>query len=157
MNSIEIIINNPEKLENHRKHLEDFITGVLSSLEIDNWQMGVVFTDNSGILEYNKQWRNIDAPTDVISFALNDGPDIPLPPGEPVEAGDIIISSEKVLQNAFENNVLCTEELLRVIIHGILHLNGMDHPGDDYSSGMLKLQEELLSKCGGGYTSIELC
>jgi len=157
MNSIEIIMNNPGKTENHRKYIEDFITEVLSSLEIDNWQMGVLFTDNSGILEYNKKWRNIDAPTDVISFALNDGPEIPLPPDEPVEAGDIIISTEKVFQNASENNISCTEELLRVIIHGILHLYGLDHPGDDYSDGMLKLQEELLSKCGGGYTSIELC
>ncbi|RKX96464.1 MAG: hypothetical protein DRZ90_08860, partial [Spirochaetes bacterium] len=40
------------------------------------------------------------------------------------------------------------EELRRVIIHGILHLNGLDHPGDDYSTGMLKLQEELLGGTG---------
>jgi probable rRNA maturation factor len=53
-----------------------------------------------------------------------------------------------VERNAEEWDNSYDEELRRVTIHGILHLSGMDHPGDDYSSGMLKLQEELLADSG---------
>ena len=66
----------------------------------------------------------------------------------PFEAGDIVISLESVRRNAEEWETPYELELRRVIIHGILHLKGMDHPGDDYETGMLKLQEELLAGAG---------
>ena len=73
---------------------------------------------------------------------------IPSMPGMPKEAGDVIISLETVARNAVEWDNSYDEELRRVIIHGILHLDGLKHPDDNYSTGMLKLQEELLANTG---------
>ena len=125
--------------------IEVFSLAVLDRLEIANWQMGLVITDDEGIRKYNREWRGKDAPTDVLSFVQDDGESVPVFPGAPKEAGDVIISLEKVAENAGNWGNTYDEELRRVIIHGILHLNGMDHPGDDYGSGMLKLQEEILA------------
>ena len=72
--------------------------------------------------------------------------EFPVVPGVPKEAGDIIISLERVRANAERWANTYDEELRRVTIHGILHLKGMDHPGDDYEGEMLKLQENLLSR-----------
>ena len=130
--------------------LESFASNIIEELGIDNWHMGLLLTDDEKIRSYNRQWRNIDKPTDVLSFVQGDGEQIPQVPGMPEEAGDVIISLETVVRNAREWESTYDEELRRVIIHGILHLKGMDHPGDDYESGMLKLQEELLS----GSTSV---
>ena len=144
MNHIEIIceVDNPFA---EIGEFESFVSNVLEKLGIDNWQLGFILTGDETIRSYNRQWRNIDKPTDVLSFVQEDGEDIPQIPGMLKEAGDVIISLETVLRNAGEWNSPYDEELRRVIIHGILHLKGMDHPGDDYESGMLKLQEELLS------------
>ena len=147
MNNVELIIeseDSPSEIGN----LSAFAQGILVRLEIDNWQMGLMITDDQGIREYNKQWRNKDLPTDVLSFVQDDGEVIPTVPGVPKEAGDIIISLETVARNAELWSGSYDEELRRVVIHGILHLNGMDHPGDDYETGMLKLQEELLAETG---------
>ncbi|MCK5736586.1 MAG: rRNA maturation RNase YbeY [Spirochaetaceae bacterium] len=147
MNHIELIseieIPPPEFLV-----MESYAALVLKNLGKDNWEMGLVITDDEGILKYNRQWRNIDKPTDVLSFVQDEGDVIPIIPGIPKEAGDVIISLETVAKNARDWDIAYDEELRRVIIHGILHLSGLDHPDDDYSSGMLKIQEELLAGTG---------
>lgn len=147
MNQIEFIselnVPTPELAQ-----LESFAMTILDKIGAENWQMGIVATNDQGIREYNRRWRNIDKATDVLSFVQDDGEVIPMMPGMPKEAGDIIISLETVARNADELGNTYDEELRRVVIHGILHLDGLDHPGDDYETGMLKLQEELLEGSG---------
>lgn len=147
MNHIEFIaeMNNPPP---ETRFLEAFAQIILERIGVDNWQMGLVVTDDEGIRNFNRQWRNIDMATDVLSFVQDEGEAVPTMPGMPKEAGDVVISLETVARNAGEWNNSYDEELRRVIIHGILHLNGQDHPGDDYDTGMLKLQEELLAGTG---------
>ena len=147
MNHVEVICE-IEGRDHESAAIESFALLILDRLGIADWQMGLVMTDNDGIRQYNRDWRDKDVPTDVLSFVQDDGEEIPVFAGAPKEAGDVIISLEKVAENAgsWENSY--DEELRRVIIHGILHLNGMDHPGDDYSGGMLKLQEEILADTG---------
>ncbi|PIE04971.1 MAG: rRNA maturation RNase YbeY [Spirochaetales bacterium] len=128
--------------------MPDYISKILIKLGIENWQMGLVITDDAGIQRYNREWRGKDAPTDVLSFVQSDGEAVPNFPGVPVEAGDIVISLETIRKNALEWKSSYEEELSRALIHGVLHLNGMDHPNDDYTTGMLKLQEELLASAG---------
>ena len=147
MNHIELISEMDNSApETH--FMEAFTQIILDRIGADHWQMGLVVTDDNGIREFNRRWRNIDKATDVLSFVQDEGETIPTMPGMPKEAGDVIISLETVARNAGEWNNSYDEELRRVIIHGILHLSGLDHPGDDYGSGMLKLQEELLAETG---------
>lgn len=146
MNDIEIILKSevPESKNISQELLHEFIESVLRRMGIDNWCMSLVLSDNNEIQDYNRRWRNLDMPTDVLTFAQCDGEQIPSPIDEQVEKGDIIVSLEQVLQQADMLKRPLREELGRVIIHGILHLNGMDHPGDDYDGEMLSLQEQLV-------------
>ena len=147
MNHVELI-SEISKPSAEFESLETFAASVLEKLGKEDWQMGLVITDDEGIRKYNRLWRKIDKATDVLSFVQDDGDFIPQMPEMPKEAGDVIISLESVEKNAGEWDTSYDEELRRVVIHGILHLDGMDHPGDDYETGMLKLQEELLSVTG---------
>ena len=88
---------------------------------------------DTDIQELNKEFRNIDNPTDVLSFPhnLDEGPSIP---GE-IILGDIAISLDKAKFQAKEHGLTFKEEIILLLIHGILHLLGYDHEISD--------QEEL--------------
>jgi len=129
--------------------LESFARGILLRIGAVDWQLGLVITDNAGIREYNRRWRNLDEPTDVLSFVQTEGEQVPAVPGMPKESGDIMISLEKIADNARVLGNSFDNELRRVVIHGLLHLDGQDHPDNDYEVGMLKMQEELLAETSG--------
>lgn len=86
----------------------------------------------------NREYRQKDHPTDVLSFPLNQQ----LPGGYYI--GDIFICYPLVQKQALKFNVPLNDELLRLMIHGILHLSGYDHEQD--SGEMEKMQEKLLNK-----------
>lgn len=148
MNQLDIFLKTNTKSLNLTR-LEIFIRAILSRIGAVNWQLGLVITDNAEIRKYNRQWRNLDSPTDVLSFVQDEGEQVPAVPGMPKGAGDIMISLEKITSNAQELGNTLDDELRRVIIHGILHLDGQDHLENDYSIGMLKMQEELLAETRG--------
>ena len=111
-----------EKLDS----VEVFIQDVLNHLGFDNWEMNVLFCDDKFMQEMNKQYRNIDAPTDVLSFEQGDYYTDD-EENEIFSAGDILISDETLSRNANEFNIAKNEELKRLLVHGILHLSGEDH------------------------------
>lgn len=127
---------------------EDFIGEVLEKRGHDNWELSVLFCSDERIRSLNSDFRGIDAPTDVLSFEMGslytdeDGK-------ERYAAGDIAISLEFLKKNAADFNVCPNEELKRLLIHGILHLEGMDHGenhiGDAEYGEMLALQENILT------------
>ncbi len=147
MNEVDVILEAPDEPE-YLDKIAPFAHAILDVLGIDNWQMSLLITNDNGIRVYNKQWRALDEATDVLSFVQDEGDTIPVMPGMMKTAGDIIVSLETVSRNAEDWGSSFDEELRRVIIHGILHLNGMDHPDNDYENGMLKKQEELLAGTG---------
>lgn len=96
----------------------------------------VIFTDNPSIQKLNKEYRNIDEPTDVLSFPLEcDFPNALL--------GSIVISTDYAKKKADEFNHSIQEEITLLYIHGILHLLGYDHEVD---SGEHRAKEEELIK-----------
>lgn len=114
----------------------------------------VTFVTDSEIQELNKEYREIDAPTDILTFRLDDTPSFPISfEDEDVdflnneEMGDIFISLETMRRNAEEFGVREEEELSRLLLHGILHLRGLDHKTNDFEKEeMLKEQEDVLAK-----------
>jgi len=115
---------------------------VLEEIKRDNWELSVLFCGNKTIKSLNYQYRNKDEPTDILSFNLGetmkDGDrDVYLP-------GDIVISLETLHENAGYFKISDDEELRRLLIHGILHLDGMDHETINLSEPMLVLQEQIL-------------
>ena len=108
----------------------ELCTLALSSAGISEGHLAVQFVDEERIRELNREYRQLDEPTDVLSFGVDeDGP-----AAGPRELGDIVICPEH------------TADVREAIIHGALHLSGMDHETDE--GEMLALQAELLRWLG---------
>ena len=94
----------------------------------------------------NNSFRGKDEPTDILSFAINDGDEFPSMEGEEREIGDIFISVESMKRNAESFSVSAGEELRRLLVHGLLHLRGMDHSSNDFSSEPMLIEQERIMK-----------
>jgi probable rRNA maturation factor len=106
--------------------IEELCSLAMSSAGIGDGHMAVEFVDEDRIRELNRDYRRIDEPTDVLSFGVDeDGV-----AAGPRELGDIVICPAH------------TADLREAIVHGALHLSGMDHETDD--GEMLALQAELM-------------
>jgi len=125
-------------------------------------ELAITFVDTEAITELNKQFMDEDHATDVLAFPIDDelvetgrspdsgttGPDRPEPePGEvPILLGDVMICPAVAAENARTNNKTTDDELALLVVHGILHVLGMDHADPDEEKAMFSLQEELLDR-----------
>lgn len=108
----------------------------------------IVFVDNDKIKEINRDYRNKDAITDVISFAMEDSVDgEPVIKGEglPRVLGDIYISIDRCKEQAKDYGHSFKRELIFLALHGFLHLLGYDHMEKEEEKVMFALQEEILN------------
>jgi probable rRNA maturation factor len=106
--------------------LEELCALALSSAGIDEGHVAIEFVDAQRSRELNREYRRIDAPTDVLSFGVDED----APSAGPRELGDIVICPEH------------TVDVREAVVHGALHLSGMDHETDH--GEMLALQAELM-------------
>ncbi|WP_096270619.1 rRNA maturation RNase YbeY [Paucisalibacillus globulus] len=136
--------------ENHFELIEGLLnlTALKENIS-ENTEVSITFVNNNEIQEINRDYRNLDKPTDVISFALEEttegeveivGDDIP------VILGDIIISVEKAKEQAEEYNHSFERELGFLAVHGLLHLLGYDHMTEQDEKEMFQKQEEILGE-----------
>ena len=139
------------------KLIEDVLNFAGSYLKLpENTEMSVTLMDNEHIHEINKKYRGVDKPTDVISFAIEeDDPDevpIILPEDEefdiPKNIGDIMVSMDKVKEQAEYLGHSEDRELGFLVVHGFLHLNGYDHMKEEDEKEMFGLQREILDSYG---------
>lgn len=123
--------------------IRNFVDDVLTRLEYTNWDVSLLFCDDAFIRKLNADYRQIDSPTDVLSFEQGDS--YTDDEGQTVfVAGDIVISFDSLSSNASQFDVSENEELKRLIIHGILHLAGFDHSDNSPEQPMLISQETIL-------------
>ncbi|MGX7051450.1 rRNA maturation RNase YbeY [Leuconostoc palmae] len=139
---------------------QDLVTSVLNfageflKLE-NNTEMSVTFVNNDDIQKYNRDYRGVDKPTDVISFAITEGEDdLESVPDEwqddiPNNIGDIIVSVDVIQSQAEYLGHSYERELGFLVVHGFLHLNGYDHMlGDAEEKEMFDLQRKILDDYG---------
>ena len=107
----------------------------------------LIIVDNDFIHELNKNYRNIDRETDVITFALEDDDTMVLPDGVRV-LGDIYISIDKARSQAEEYGHSFLREISFLAVHGFYHLLGYDHMTPEDEKVMFAKQEEVLSSYG---------
>ena len=115
-----------------------------------SYELSLSLTTDEEIQALNRQYRQLDKPTNVLAFALLDG--APLPPDVleslPVELGDIVISVETAQREAQQHGHSLECELVWLASHGLLHLLGWDHPADEELQRMLHQQILLLRAVG---------
>lgn len=118
---------------------------VVHALNHHNWDVSILVCGNEFIQNLNQHYRKIPEPTDVLSFSL--GECVMENDEERFYAGDIVISLPMLAANAAYFNVSEDEELKRLIVHGILHLEGRDHATNNTKAEpMLVLQEKILEE-----------
>ncbi len=127
------------------------MTGDLAELAGDRdadtepaYEISLLLTTDAEVQTLNRDYRDKDQPTDVLSFAALEVDAPPLPPGEPLPLGDIIISIETAQRQAESQSHSLATELQWLASHGLLHLLGWDHPDDASLARMLQQQGQLV-------------
>ena len=109
-------------------------------------EISVLICDGETIHELNRDYRHVDAPTDVLSFALNEGED-DIPEEEKV-LGDIVINLDRAVDQAKEFGHSKEREMAYLSVHGFLHILGYDHYDPEEKKAMRKAEEDILGACG---------
>lgn len=124
-----------------KEYIEYILKKEKSDFDKKDFYVSFMLTTNNVIHEINKEYRGMDRPTDVISFAYNETENI-----GPVEIiGDIIISIDKVREQAKEFEHSDKREFYYLLTHGMLHILGYDHIKDDEKRIMREKEERYLS------------
>ncbi|MFV0249468.1 MAG: rRNA maturation RNase YbeY [Bacilli bacterium] len=114
--------------------------------QLDNIEFNIIIVNNEYIHNLNKQYRGIDRPTDVISFALEDFKDVKLENYRVL--GDIYISVDKAKSQAIDYGHSFVREICFLAVHGFLHLLGYDHMNENDEKIMFERQELILNEAG---------
>lgn len=150
---MEVIISNyPEELS----FPQEIIDNVTKAAEmvgklygVENGEVSVTLTDNAYIHTLNCQYRGIDRPTDVLSFALNESEEPEIDGGLDVNVlGDLIISVERAEEQAADYGHSVRREMAFLTVHGMLHLLGYDHMEDEERAEMEAEQRFVMDKLG---------
>ena len=143
MNKIEIF-NQTNKEIKELDTILDLMNYACSIKKLDNVEFNIIIVDNDEIHKINKEYRNIDRPTDVITFALEDDDTFKLDIDTRI-LGDIYISLDKCISQSIEYGHSFKRELAFLAVHGFLHLLGYDHTlGEEEEKEMFDLQELIL-------------
>ena len=142
---IDIYNETNEKLDKELETVHNVLIHGLEKLKIDEAIFNVIIVDNEYIHKLNREYRNIDRETDVITFALEDdktfNPEIRI-------LGDVYISIDKAKSQSIEYGHSLLRELCFLAVHGMLHLLGYDHMEKKDEEVMFSLQEEILDEMG---------
>lgn len=122
--------------------LERAVLLTLSSLGVEEGELSLTLLDDTGISALNLRYLSRGEPTDVLAFALGPGPGV---------LGDIYLGMDQARRHAGELGVPLGEELVRLAVHGTLHVLGHEHPegAGREDSPMFRLQEELVRRLRG--------
>ena len=150
---MDVIISNypeeltfPEEIEANVRAAAEMV-GQLYGVE--NGEVSVTLTNNAYIHTLNKEYRGIDRPTDVLSFALNESEEPEMVDGPEVNVlGDLIISVERAEEQAADYGHSLRREVAFLTVHGMLHLLGYDHMGDEEREEMEAEQRYVMEKLG---------
>lgn len=125
---MEITVRNLQRREKvDRRRVASLAGRALTMLDREESQLAVVFVSDRKMQELNRHYRGVDAPTDVLAFSQLEG-DGPRHPGV---LGDVVISAERAALQARSRRKTLEREIDLLVVHGILHLAGLDHAGKE--------------------------
>ena len=145
-NSIEVFVTVEEEIK-ELETVEKVLYSAIEKEKLEKVSFNLIIVDNDYIHDLNKNYRNIDRETDVITFALEDEDTIVMPNEERV-LGDIYISIDRAKEQASEFGHSLLRELSFLAVHGFYHLLGYDHMTPEDEKVMFKKQEEVLEAYG---------
>lgn len=137
------------------ENLRAAAAATLAASAVDEAELTIVVTSDEAVQQLNRDYRGMDAPTDVLSFAAQEGdgsPDLTLPPELAAELdrylGDIIIAYPYTMRQAAHYGTTPAAELRLMVVHGVLHLLGADHDNAEAEAAMWARQDAVLAEFG---------
>ena len=125
---------------------ERVATRVLKAARLDSLKVEVVFVDDEDMRDLNQRFRGVDAATDVLSFAAQEGEPMP---GTEDELGSLVISLTTAMAQANDQGHSVEDEVAVLTAHGLMHLLGMDHERSDAEARAMAEQEMSLLDAAG--------
>ena len=150
MAKISVIIDDPQKKSRPELRRSFKQAAVLAAKKAGfkhNAEVSLLITDNEAVRILNRNFRDKDMPTDVLSFPGWDS-DFTLQPGQLVPLGDIAISFERAVEQANEYGHSIDRELVYLFVHGMLHLLGRDHMVEEEKAAMRAEEEAVMLELG---------
>lgn len=139
------IINETDMEIKEIEEVKKVLKKVVKKEKLEDAIFNIILVDNPYIHKLNKEYRGIDRPTDVISFALEDEKEV----NSPVRMlGDIYISVDKIEEQRIAYGHSYLREFSFLSVHGLLHLLGYDHQTEEEERKMFAYQEEILNEAG---------
>ncbi len=131
-----------EITEDNCKVIEKAIEEVIRAEELEgDFEVSVSFVTNEEIKELNKEFRNVDSETDVLSFPLDDDEFEGV-----VLLGDIVLSTQRIIEQANDFGHSLEREMAYLTVHSMLHLLGYDHMSGDEKAEMRSREKEIMKK-----------
>lgn len=143
-----ILISNRQKRKKiPRKILEQTAQVILNDLGYPDHELSLLIVDDPQIEILNREYLNHEGPTNVISFAMQEGAHSGI---SPLLLGDVVISADTAEKEAVSAGISFRQRLIELLIHGMLHLIGFDHETDEESARkMAEVSGKLLEKVRG--------
>ena len=142
---IDFLNQGPKAYDEYEDVFNDYYVKIFEELNLNGeYITDVTIVDNKKIHKINREFRNVDRPTDVISFAFLDDQKEKELKGGPINLGQIIISFEKAEEQAKEYGHSLQREMVFLFVHGMLHLLGYDHMKEEDERIMFALQDKIL-------------
>ena len=143
---LDFVNNGPKSFDEYEEVFVELMNKTFTHLKVkENYLVDVSIVNNEEIHKINRDYRNVDRPTDVISFAfLDDKDEILNLVDVPRSLGQIIISYQKAESQALEYGHSLRREMSFLFVHGLLHLLGYDHMSPEDEEKMFKIQNEIL-------------
>lgn len=135
---MKVLVNVHDKRWNKFKIDFEKIVNAVVGKKYENSEVSVILTNDKEIQKINRQYRNIDKPTNVLSFEL----------GDDILLGDIYVSVDTVQREAKAESITVAEHTAHMLVHGVLHLLGYDHINDDEATIMEEKETKILKKLG---------
>ena len=124
------------------------VRATLKAHDAEAYEVSALLTDDTDIRQLNRDYRGIDAPTDVLAFAMHEGEDSDI---NPILLGDLVISLETAARQATTKDGLSgicgslETEVALLAVHGVLHLLGYDHQTHEEATTMFEKQKAIFS------------
>ncbi len=142
---IEVLFDNRQNFmeikEENMKSIEKAINATIDVEQIDgDFEVSVSFVTNEEIKKLNRIYRNVDSETDVLSFPMDDEEDAE----GVIMLGDVILSTEKIIEQAEFFGHSLEREMIYLTVHSMLHLLGYDHMEEDEKEEMRDREKEVM-------------
>ena len=142
---IDFLNQGPSSYDIYEDTFNEYYVKIFNELKLKGeYITDITIVDNKAIHKINREYRNVDRPTDVISFAFLDEESERKLKGGPINLGQIIISYEKAEEQAKEYGHSLKREMVFLFVHGMLHLLGYDHMNEADEKVMFELQNKIL-------------